>query len=241
MNASRKPDRVLGATLLVAAVALAGLTGYEWQAGQGLKAGLERQVRSGTARPAPLKTLPPFALLPLDAYSGIVQHPLFVPSRQPAPAASAVAAPTRKLILTGIATDASGSVVLFKDLQTGETERLKLGDPPDASGLQLGSVDGNSVVVRQGQVQQKFELQVAPSPSLAAPGPGSPAGARANAPTPAAVAGHAAPLAPVGAASQPSGAAPAQPPSVPPRFIPNPGLMLRNIQRAKQGLPPLSQ
>lgn len=168
MSASRKPDRVLGATLLVAAVALAGLTAYEWQAGQGLKAGLERQVRSGTARPAPLDILPPFELQPLSAYSGIVQHPLFTPSREPAPAASASAAPPRKLVLTGIANNAAEAVVLIKDLQTGQTERLRAGIP-DADGLELQSVEGTTAVFKQGNAKLSLDLQVAPSPGAVGP------------------------------------------------------------------------
>ncbi len=232
MSASRKPDRVLGATLLVAAVALAGLTAYEWQAGQGLKAGLERQVRSGTARPAPLDILPPFELQPLSAYSGIVQHPLFTPSREPAPAASASAAPPRKLVLTGIANNAAEAVVLIKDLQTGQTERLRAG-APDADGLELESVEGTTAVLKQGNAKLKLDLQVQPSSNVAVPAqPGQ------IAPAAGAAAPPAAPAAP----------APGQPPVQPAKAAPrapaasatDPGLILLNQQRAKQGLPPLA-
>lgn len=237
MSASRKPDRVLGAALLVAAVALAGLTAYEWQSGQGLKARLERQVRRGVARAEPTQMLPPFALQTMNAYSGIVQHPLFTPNRQPAPAAGASAAPPRKLVLTGIATDGGTSVVLLKDLQTGKTERVRAGTPGDADGLQLESVNGTNVVLKQGGTQFKLDLQVAPSASAVAPT--ASAQAQREAPPAGAI--------PPGGAHAAAGAPPPRPTASAPQ-PPAPGtksgvdanLVLFNQQRAKQGLPPLS-
>lgn len=243
-----KPDRALGVALLVAAVALAGVIASEWQAGQALKARLERQVRSGTGHPAPLTILPPFALQPQQAYSGIVQHPLFTPTRQPAPAASASAEPPRKLMLTGIATNPSESVVLLKDLQTGKTERLRAGAPGDAAGLQLESVDGSTVTLKQGNAQLKLDLQVAPSPGAAVPPGAAPAGPGQAAPVVAAPGGRpsaaSAPLA-AGAPAVKPGGPPAQPskaaaPAAPATGATDPGLILLNQQRAKQGLPPLS-
>lgn len=236
MSASSKSNRLLGALLAGIALALAGLTAYEWQAGQGLRARLEREVRSGVAQAEPTRILPPFALQTMNAYSGIVQHPLFTPNRQPAPAVGASAAPPRKLILTGIATDGGTSVVLLKDLQTGKTERVRAGTPGDAEGLQLESVNGTNVVLKQGGTQFKLDLQVAPSASTGAPTAGAqaqreappvgaipPAGeqtaARVPPPRPTASAPHPAPSAKSGADAN---------------------LLLFNQQRAKQGLPPLA-
>lgn len=234
MTAPRNTGQMLSVTLLAMALALAGLVAYEWQAGQALKTRLGSQVRASEGSPPPLAALPPFSLQPLTAYAGIVEHPLFVANRQPPPAAPASAAAPQKLVLTGIATNPAESIVLLRDLQTGKTERIKSGQPSDAGSLQLGEVQGNTVVLKQGNTELKFDLQVAPSSGRAAPavpGPGvplQPAQSPQNAPV-------------VPAGARPAGTV--APPSARPGSVPNPAidpnLQLLNAQRAKQGLPPL--
>ena len=167
MRATSRSNRLLGGLLAGMALALAGLAAYEWQAGQGLKERLERQVFRSVARAEPTQMLPPFALQTMNAYSGIVQHPLFTPNRQPPPAAGASAAPPRKFVLTGIADSGRTAVVLLKDVQTGETERLRLG-MPGTGGVELESVEGNTAVLKQGNAHIQLDLQVLSSAAAAA-------------------------------------------------------------------------
>lgn len=211
----------MSALLLIGAAALVGLLAYQAQQGIALRDGVLALKTRPSATPPALKLEPPFQLQTLSSYSPITEQPLFVASRTPTKQdATATASPPQQFELTGIAQTSKESVILLRDAKTGKTERLKTGEKTK-DGLALESAKPNSATIEQSGQKVTLDLNVALSgkhPVVPAQPPKSASAVKpAQAPLPA-------PVDKKASAAKPTA---------------DSGLEQLNLQRAKQGLPPL--
>ena len=195
------------ALVLAAAVGVLGLLAVAQRVGLGsgysLAADAEGPGASGIA--GQIKT-EPYKLRPWVEYGELVARPLFSDTRMPEPEEATAeadpgAAQPLNVTLTGVILSGSLRLAMVKDNQSGETQRVRLGQP-------LGGPQGGWVLqelkprgaVFDGAAMGKQELELvvdtagAPAPMLAAaPQPQAPGAAQAAAPGAAPGAGQAPP------------------------------------------------
>jgi hypothetical protein len=120
--------------------------------------------------------LPPDFRLPAreKAYSGTLDRPLFVPSRQKAPPPPPPPPPTMKkgqfqLLGTVIADEIKAAIV--KEVSSGKVRQVVQGYT--INGLQLDVVEPNRIVFSQYEDQEEIRLKIQPSPKPAPTAPGA--------------------------------------------------------------------
>jgi hypothetical protein len=165
---------LLGA-LAVAAVALAIIVAAElWS---GIRPAPTAPARRPAA-PADAKLLPPVALAsPEQAYPEVAARPLWVPTRRPAPQATAAAAQSFKrdqYVLQGVTIAGNTRIALLRDKTSGKVHRVEAGK--ELNGLKLVEVRPEAVILGQGDDRETLQLLV----QKGQPGPPGAAGAAGN-------------------------------------------------------------
>jgi hypothetical protein len=161
------------------------LIGVELGWGEKLKQPMPAPVAPPSA---PVKIeLPPDFRLPAreKAYSGTLDRPLFVPSRQKAPPPPPPPPPTMKKgqfqLLGTVITDEMKAAIV-KEVSSGKVRQVVQGYT--INGLQLDVVEPNRIVFSQYEDQEEIRLKIQPSPKPAPAAPGAqPANPQAAAPT----------------------------------------------------------
>lgn len=128
------------------------------------------------AQSADVTLLPVFAMAPLDpTFTEIIDRPLFVPSRRPSPAGSAVpvvAMRRGQFRLTGTAVNSTLSMAFLVEKTSGRSFRAITGaEVGMGSGIKVDSVGPTRVVLRQGDETEELILTTAPSSQVAAAAP----------------------------------------------------------------------
>ena len=149
--------------LLLAAVAAA----IGWETGWGRL--LHGVTPSPAGRMATLdsKILPAFGLAPLDAnYQEMVERPLFIPTRRPAPGSAATQTAMKKgqFKLAGTTVSAGVSVAYLFEAATNKTHRVNMG--ADINGIKVATVETARVVLQQGGDSEELSLRTAASPKV---------------------------------------------------------------------------
>lgn len=158
-------------------------------------------LREPVAKTAEIPLLPEFVLPPLEqGYPEIVNRPLFVVTRRPAPPAPAQsksAMQKEQFILLGVTIAGDIRIALLKEKSSGKTHRVKKGGM--VNGIMLKEVETGKVTLTQlddsEELTLKIQPMVKPVPAPAQPmtgqQPGQPAakGAQAAQPESAATAG----------------------------------------------------
>ncbi|MEP7154188.1 MAG: hypothetical protein ABI905_00340 [Betaproteobacteria bacterium] len=130
-------------------------------------------------------TLPPFSLQPLEvAFKETGERPLFTPTRRPQ-ALAAATVPTMKkgqFKLSGTSVSGELTVAFLVELSSGKTVRVTKGK--EINGITLDTVEGNRVVLKQGDETEELVLRTAASPPVRTPPPAPPGPVPAFSPVP---------------------------------------------------------
>ena len=113
--------------------------------------------------------LPAYVLPPIDpTYKEIVERPLFIPTRRPAPEGTALAAGSMKkgqYKLTGTSISSTMTVAYLVETASGKALRaLKGAEVGPGSGIKIDKVEANRVILRQGDETEELTLRTATSP-----------------------------------------------------------------------------
>jgi len=180
IDSLRRDPLLAGLALLAAALAV--VIGIEIASG-----GVGASIPAPSARraaPAEAKLLPPLiATAPEQAYPEMAARPLWIPTRRPAPQATAAAAAFARgqFVLQGVTIAGGTRIALLREKVSGRVHRVEKGK--DVNGIQVVEIEPDKVVLAQGGEREELELRVqkpggavpgtaafAPAPALALPG-----------------------------------------------------------------------
>lgn len=157
--------------LLVPVLLLAITIGTElgWGRGIGwkLKEKLQLQAQAprlqgNKAAVAPLQ--PEFGLPPLDqAYTEIVERPLFVPTRRTSPALPGegkTAMQKGQYLLTGVILTNGKNIALLREIASGKMLRVEQG--AELNGMQVEKLEAEKIIFKQGTDREEVVLKIPP-------------------------------------------------------------------------------
>lgn len=243
MKAAWIKEKSLTIVMVLAALLLAGVLAWEWQQVGKLESVRQRIMKTPVTPIPALKILPEFHLP--DAQTGfpeMLARPLFSVTRTPAAVPGKEKASAMKkgqFILAGVVITPNQRSALLRDVESGKTERVIMGE--EIRGLTLGEVEADRVVLRLAGESEEIPLKVLTAvkqPTPAVPRV-MPNGAQ---PFQAAPRRDDAPPATNAAPPPAPSTSPPTAPSTAPSEAPKPGesgLGALNAKRAKYGLPPL--
>ncbi len=111
------------------------------------------------------KILPAYGLAPMTAhYKEIVERPLFIPTRRPAPASTASQTAMKKgqFKLAGTTVSAGLAVAYLFETATNKTHRVNMGS--DINGINVAKVEASIVVLQLGDDREELSLRTTSSP-----------------------------------------------------------------------------
>ena len=150
-------------------IATAGVIGWQTDWGRALShTDTVVEARKGTLD---TNVLPRYSLPPQDVgYKEIVERPLFVPTRRPAPPSTSTAQVAMKkgqFKLAGTTVSAGVSVAYLIETSTNKTHRVNLGN--EINGIKVERVDAVRVLLKQGEETEELSLRSSASPKLPPP------------------------------------------------------------------------
>jgi general secretion pathway protein N len=208
---------IVGCVACALAILLETDWGREWRRDVSLPA-------MGPAKSADAAMLPPFKLSALESgFSESAERPLFMPTRRPVPAATAVPAMKRgQFQLVGTSrTKEFGDSAMLKDIATNKTSVVKVGTT--IKDMTLESVGPDKVVLKLGEEAEELVMKAQAKPGASAGIPAArPPGAAAmpSQPSPAATSASAPGAGIFGGASPASGPQPAMAQPAPSQIVP---------------------
>ena len=179
------PRYVISATLGVLLLAALAIIGWETDWGRAIGG---TNGYAGTSKRASLdtKVLPQFMLAPLSpagsGYREIVERPLFIPTRRPAPAGNSTQIAMKKgqFRLAGTTVSDQLSVAYLFETSTNKTLRVNKG--ADVNGITVASESSNRVLLKQGDETEELLLRSSNSPKPPPPPPPPPVAAAGQTP-----------------------------------------------------------
>lgn len=202
-------QHAISGTLGLIVLGLSGFMGYQIHRGS-VTVAAPKTAAAGITPDTAL--LPIFTLPPADiSYPEIVERPLFIPTRRPAPPpnnAPVVTMRRGQYKLVGVSVNQDLSMAFLQEIATGKSKGVAKGT--EINGMIVDAVEPSRVVLRQGEETEELSLKVAASPRL-------PAGPVAGATTP-----GTAPAAPIppGTINQPPNTPPLNIQPLPPQTLP---------------------
>jgi hypothetical protein len=163
MNAQRHGLTILLSVLLVSTI---GFIGWETDWGRALRG----EPPTPIARVANLDTKvpPPYRLPPVEpTYKEMVERPLFLSARRPAPVGNATPQIVMKkgqFKLAGTSVSEGFSVAYLVETANNKTHRVNLG--AEINGIKVERVEATRVVMKQGDDSEELTLRSATSPKL---------------------------------------------------------------------------
>ena len=122
-------------------------------------------VTGAAATPVATNLRPGFSMRPLDAFSEVIERPLFRPDRRPAPAvtetATASANSRQDYALLGVVIDDNIRMALLRP--KGAKQMLRILEGQKVDGWTIETVRADRVVLRRGGVTEEVRLRDLPS------------------------------------------------------------------------------
>lgn len=161
--------RTLATLLLLApAAALSALIGSELGWGNGVGWELKQQLAERAQLPkknnsAAMPALPPeFGLAPLDqAYTAVVERPIFVPTRRMSPGLSGEGGGSiqrGQFVLTGVILSNGRNIALLREVSSGRMLRVEQG--AQVNGMLVDKLEPDKVVLKQGNDVEEVVLKI---------------------------------------------------------------------------------
>jgi hypothetical protein len=163
MNTQRYGLTILLSVLLTGAI---GFIGWETDWGRALRG----EAPTPIARAATLDTKvpPPYRLPPVEpTYKELVERPLFLSARRPAPLSNATPQVVMKkgqFKLAGTSVSQGLSIAYLVETSTNKTHRVNAGD--EINGIKVERVEATRIVMKQGDDSEELTLRSATSPKL---------------------------------------------------------------------------
>ncbi|MDJ0739729.1 MAG: hypothetical protein QNJ91_08425 [Gammaproteobacteria bacterium] len=151
----------LTVVLLVVCAALGAWVFQQWKAYATAAPEPLQQADSGAPRDSGVRAPEPLPMPPLASFSEIVERPLFVQTRRPAPAPEPgqqqVRATPGNFKLEGTALSPDGDVAVLRNTRTSEMHRVLVGQSID--GWKLDVVEPGHAALSQGAQKLQLELE----------------------------------------------------------------------------------
>ncbi len=161
------PRYLITGTLVAMIGATVALIGWETDWGRTF-GGNDERLQSTKRASLDTKMLPPFALAPMSpagaGYREMVERPLFIPTRRPAPAGSGTQMAMKKgqFRLAGTTVSESVSVAYLFETVNNKTHRINKG--AEINGMLVDTVTPTRVVLKQGDETEELLLRTSTSP-----------------------------------------------------------------------------
>ena len=136
-----------------------------------------RRIISPLPQPKPQETKlalaplhPEFGLPPLEpTYAGVLERPLFVPTRRPPPPPPPAVPPKPAMkkgqfVLVGVIFTKDKKVALLREIASGKVSRVEQGK--EINGILVASMEREKVILKQWDDQEEIVLKIQPMPKI---------------------------------------------------------------------------